>query len=189
MEGKEVVKRPNLDIAEPTEPPRRLSREDKLYATYAAVRNAHDLVYVEEMDSLYKREGVIYQPQSQRQLDDLITRASGDFGFRLLRKDYNEVIELAKIHCEAIERPSMGCIKISEGLFWDRERGEISRGPTQNTFFGLFNTRNETKHVVRIPPFTEQQEELFMSRYEQVKAELQRGEEVERYEFLKTSSL
>lgn len=104
-------------------------------------------------------------------------------------KDLTDSVEMVKILTKnEINDLSSDCIMVSNNLFWDKEHGEISRGSTAPVFYRLFDTSIETKHVVKVPSFTPEQEERLLERYEQVKAELQRGEEVERYEFLKTWS-
>ncbi len=170
----------------PQDAPKQVSKVDKLYAVYAKLRSAYNFIYVEGMREIYRLEGKVYQPQRERQLQDAITSSATHFGVRLLKKDYDDIIDLIKIHSETVESLDSSCIMISDNLFWDREHGEISRVPTAPVFYKLFNTSAETKHVVKIPEFTSEQEEKFWQRYEGVKEELTRGEEVERYEFLKT---
>lgn len=162
------------------------NKADKLYATYSQIMSEHNLVYVESIRELYCLEGNIYQKMSERKLRDLVTEASFKFQLRLLPNEYNDTIELMRIHSPMVEGLSRNCIMISDNLYWDRQMGEIIRKPSESVFYRLFDTDESTTKIVKIPPFTEEQEQIFWKRYEQVRSELERGEEVERYEFIKT---
>lgn len=104
-------------------------------------------------------------------------------------KDLKDAADMVRILTKnEVDDLRSDCIMISDNLYWDVEKGEVVRRPSGPVFHRLFDTTTETKHVVKIPSFTPEQEEAFLKRYKQVKAELQRGEEVERYEFLRTWS-
>lgn len=188
----EVIKRPDLeelslaaDFIKDAEATTQAKRE---WAIMSTVLGNNDIIY-----SHYTRQLFIKFPENKyyQSLDDyyekkLIMSAIAQSNSLIPASRMKDVIELVKTNANMVERPNTNCIMISENLFWDKENGEVIRNPNSPVFYRLFDTYKSTNKIVKIPPFTEEQEELFRTRYEQVKAELQRGEEVERYEFLKT---
>lgn len=188
----EVIKSPQGMVDEPVmaaSEVQKLRLEDKLMGVGRAVHTMYDIVRVNSIGEYYWKE---HEKSIYRHLDDhLVETWVRDFwctAYGAFKpKDISDGVNMVKLLTRhEVADMSMDCIMISDGLYWNRETGEILKRPSGPVFYRLFDTSVETKHVVRVSPFTEEQEESFLKRYEQVKAELQRGEEVERYEFLRT---
>lgn len=190
--GKEVIKTQDSTAETPALRPdevKKLRVEDKLMGAGQAVHAAYDIVRVNSVGEYYWKEHDqhLYRLLDDHQLEiwvrDFWRAAYGAFK----PKDITDGINMVKLLTEReVDSLSADCIMISDGLYWNKDKGEVVRTPSGPVFYRLFDTSVETKHVVRVEAFNSEQEESFLKRYEQVKAELQRGEEVERYEFLKT---
>lgn len=190
--GTEVMKSPSEGLLEEVFPEgeivKKPTKPQQLGMVIAKMLDFRDYLYVTEIDAIYckEKEESLYRSLSQRELTDNIRESMNEFGMFFSVKDFTDTINLMKIHLPAIKTLSTDCIMISERLFWDKVNGEVSDCPTAPVFYRLFDTEFETEHVVKVDPFTTEQETKLIERYEQVKGELERGEEIERYEFLKT---
>lgn len=190
MSGMEVELAPTGTVeASQTENPNRVSRQDKMMSAGEAVNHQFDIIRVNSIGEYYWKEHdqPIYQLLDDHTLRTWVKKFWLAAYGGLTPNDLIDGCEMVKILTEnEVDTLSLDNIMVSDNLYWDREQGELIRTPNAPVFFRLFDTTAETKHVVRVAPFTTEQEERLLERYEQVKAELQRGEEVERYEFLKT---
>lgn len=169
--------------------PDKISRQDKMMSAGVALHHQFDIIRANSVGEYYwkEHEGKIFQYLDEHRLRTWVRDFWLEAYGGLTPKDLTDGCEIVKILTkDEVENLSLDNIMISDNLYWDRENGEVVRTPNAPVFFRLFDTTVETKHVVKIPDFTKEQEERLLERYEQVKAELQRGEEVERYEFLKT---
>lgn len=190
--GSEVIKSPSeglLDVVFPegTVSPTP-SRPQQLGLLIAKMMDCRDYLYITGIDAIYckEKDDSLYRSLSQRELTDKINEAMSEFGMFLSPKDYSDTITLMRIHLPSLSSINSDCIMISERLFWDKVNGEIVDHPTAPVFYRLFDTEIETEHVVKVDPFTVEQEQKFLKRYEQVKKEISKGKEIERYDFLKT---
>lgn len=188
--GMEVIKAQLGTVDAPqTSSPEKVSRQDKMMSAGVAINHQFDIVRVNSIGEYYWKE---YNDKIYQQLDEHTLRTwvkkfwLATYG-GITPKDLTDGCEMVKILTEnEVSTLSVDNIMVSDNLYWDRDNGEVVRTPNAPVFFRLFDTEVETKHVVKIPNFTPEQEQRLLERYEQVKAELQRGEEIERYEFLKT---
>lgn len=192
MSGMEVIRRPDLEVAaalgEFVKEAVATKQTKEEWGIMGQALESNDILY-----SRYTRRLFMKSPDRKyyTYLDDydekqLVLSAMRQVNILISARRMKDVVELIKANAKMIEKPNTNCIMISDNLFWDKEEGEIVRNPTSEVFYRLFDIYEETTKIVRTPPFTEEQEKIFWERYEQVKAELQRGEEIERYEFLKT---
>lgn len=190
MEGMEVtLARTGTVEATETTNPNKVSRQDKMMSAGHAVNHQFDILRVNSIGEYYWKEHdqKIYQLLDDHTLRTWVKKFWIAAYGGLVPKDLTDGCEMVKILTDnEVDTLSLDNIMVSENLYWDKEHGELIRTPNGPVFFRLFSTTAETKHVVQVPPFTTEQEERLLERYEQVKAELQRGEEKERYEFLKT---
>lgn len=190
--GKEVMKSPSEGLLEEVFPEGEITskptKPQQLGMVIAKMLDFRDYLYVTEIDAIYckEKEEALYRSLSQRELTDNIRESMNEFGMFFSVKDFTDTINLMKIHIPAIESLNTDCVMVSNRLFWDRVNGEVIDYPTAPVFYRLFDTSTETKHVVKIPQFNEEQEKIFWERYEGVKDELGKGKEIERYKFLKT---
>lgn len=84
-----------------------------------------------------------------------------------------------------VEKIPKRYIMISENWFWDRDTAMLTQTPQSPVFYKLFDTKYETKHVVKVPPFTPAQEQVLLDTYNRVLEEINQGIETERFEPLK----
>lgn len=181
--GKEV------EQLEPKEVQDEKDQRKRWNKTAVLVRSEHEFIWVESTHQLYckDKEGVLYQPVEDRQLDrwvgEAVLRNYGAFSTR----DIDEVTKQLKlIVTEEISAPSLDCIMVTENIFWDRVNGELTRTPTGPVFYRLMSTKKATKHTPIIPKLTAGQEDALWNMYGKVKEELNKGEQYEeRFEPLK----
>lgn len=165
-----------------------LSGRAKLTLVSRAVHKAVPIIRVNSTGEYY------YQPDGQtlyRPLTDQTLRgwvrsfwraAFTDFSPR----DITDAIEVIKMDTEEeVENLDNGCIMVSENIFWDKEQGRLVKEPTAPVFYRLFDTTYPTKHVVKVAPFTPEQEDALWQRYYSTIQELEAHKEIERYECLK----
>lgn len=190
MSGMEVIKAQLGTVDAPTtSKPENVSRQDKMMSAGIAINHQFDIVRVNSIGEYYwkEKDAKIYQHLDEHTLQTWVKKFWLAAYGGLTPKDLTDGCEMVKILTEnEVDTLGLNNIMVSDNLYWDRENGEVARTPNAPVFFRLFDTEVETKHVVKIPNFTPEQEQRLLERYEQVKAELQRGEEIERYEFLKT---
>lgn len=152
-----------------------------------ALLQANDLLYERSSDSLYLKESnkTYYKRLDEYEERQLVLQGMRLSNIWLLKRQQDEVLGLIRQNAQAVVKVDSNCIMISENLYWDKKNGSISPVPTGPVFFRLFDnkpTDATSAKVLHLRPFTEEQEERFMAMYEQVKGELERGEEVERFE-------
>lgn len=135
----------------------------------------------------YQRQGEqLYRALDERDITDLIQEPMLKLGFFFSATEYRHIQELMRIYIPDIIQISKRFIMVSEHIFWDKEKGTLTDSASEPVFYKLFNTEVETKHVVKVPKFSTEQEERLWETYEQVKGEIERGEEIERFEPLRT---
>lgn len=101
-------------------------------------------------------------------------------------KEIKDATEVVKIMTEQeIDSVNSNYIYICDGLYWDKRKGELTDGPIGPVFYKLFDTDFPDRHTVRVTPFTKEQRQALLNRYEQVKKELEIGRFEQRYEFIK----
>lgn len=166
----------------------KMTKAQQLGLVIARMLDEKKYLYITELDALYAQAPgeSMYRSLSMRDLTDHIKAVMASFGLFFSPKEFNDTIALMKIHVPSIKALNSDCLMISEHLFWDKTKGEVVDTPTAPVFYRLFDTSIETKDIVKIPPFTPEQEQVFWKRYKQVKRELSQGREAERYDFLKT---
>lgn len=151
--------------------------------------DAFRYVWVKSTEQLYyKKEGeILFEPLEDRLLErwarKLFTGCYGEFCTR----DVEEVKKQVKMMVEEeIERPSSEILMVSEHIFWDKGNGELTPDPgDKGIFYRLMNTKEATKGIVKIPPFSPAQEKVLWDTYARVKGEIEKGVEEERFEPLK----
>lgn len=153
----------------------------------ARLREAKQVYYVQTDGEFYCQQtgSLIFDKLNERDLTDLIKEYMLKLGFWFSAKEFSDTIKLMKVHLDAITEVSKRFIMVSEHIFWDKQLGQLVESPSEACFYRLFDVKAETKHIVKIPPFNSEQEQRLWNMYEQVKGELERGEEVERFDPLK----
>lgn len=166
-----------------------MSAQDKMMAVALEVHRQYHIIRVNNIGEYYWRTDAdqVYHSLDSHLLSNWVRDAWLSAFGGITPKHLADGVEMVRILTkEEVSDLSLDCIMVSNNLFWDRERGEVSDHATSPVFYRLFDTTTETKHVVKIPDFTPKQEEIFLKRYRQVKKELENGEEIERYDFVKT---
>lgn len=175
------------EVAERVEDLAKGNQATKIWGVADQIVSYYDLVYEQVSDRLFIRhpDSPYYQGLDEYGEQQLAMRTALSFKLHFLPNQISDTIRLIKLNAPSVERVTTNCIMISEHLFWDKKNGKISLTPTDKIFRRLFDTSIETDKVVKVAPFTEEQEQRFLNMYEQVKRELERGEEIERFEPLK----
>lgn len=190
--GKEVILAQSGAIEVPTLTPEEIKeqhQEKRLMTVGFAPHHQFDIIRVNNIDAYYwkQRQEIVYRPLDKHTIEVWVRDLWLGLYGAMKPKDLTDGCEMVKILTKnEIDSLSVDCIMISDNLYWDKERGEIVNAPTAPVFYRLFDTTTETEKIIKVPPFTKEQEKIFLERYEQVRSELERGEEVERYDFLKT---
>lgn len=192
MLGKEVIKAQTGTVDVQTLIPEEIEKQNKeqrLMTVGMAPHHQFDIIRVNSINEFYwkEKDGVLFRPLDKHTLEVWVRDLWLGYYGAIKPKDLTDGCEMVKILTKnEVNDLSSDCIMISENLYWDKQLGEVVRTPSNLVFYRLFDTDAETDKIVKTPPFTPEQEEIFWKRYEEVRDELQRGEEVERYEFLKT---
>lgn len=146
-----------------------------------------NLLHIIDLDEYYyKPDGSplfrrIADSQLMKWARDLWVGAFGSF----TPKEIKDAVEVIKIMTEQeVDHINSNYLFICEGLYWDKQKGKLTEQPLGPVFYKLFDTDYPDRHTVRVEPFTKEQKETLVNRYNEVKQELQRGEFVQRYDFI-----
>lgn len=158
------------------------------YAWIAKMTHSRaNILHVMDLDEYYyKPDGSpLFKRLSENQLikwvRDMWVSAFASF----TPKEIKDATEVVKIMTEReVDSISSKYLFICEGLYWDKEKGELTDEPLGPVFYKLFDTDYPDRHTVKVAPFTKEQRGTLLNRYEQVKQELQRGQFVMRYDFI-----
>lgn len=164
------------------------SRSNKNVQVASMVVGATEMVVLRGSEEVYIREEgtSLYRPLDEDDLREMVWRTWFSSYGSFLPSDIDAAVRTVKMLIpRRISNMSRRVIQISNNLFWDRETGMVSNAPSEPVFFRLFDTKYETKHVVKIPEWGEKEEQIFMDTYNQVLEEINNGVEVERFEPLK----
>lgn len=191
--GLEVIKRPSLsdqlvNLGNSIDSAKAQDAAKRQWIIMMSVLDSNNLLYSHYTNELFIKQDEIqyYTALDQYYEKKLVISSMLKHNILIPNGQIKDVIELVKANAKMIEKPNTDCIMISENLYWDKQIGEVVRTPSTPVFYRLFDSSAGDDKIAYIPPFTEEQEKIFWDRYEQVRGELERGEEVERYEFLKT---
>lgn len=86
---------------------------------------------------------------------------------------------------DEVEDMDTGVFQVSEYSFWSTEDGELTRKLPGRCFHKLFDTKVEDKHVVKVEPFSKEQDSKMWRTYEEVLGQLNNGVFEERFNFIK----
>ena len=164
-------------------------KADKYAMTNAAIRQNFDIVRVNSNSSYYYKPvgDAVYERLDDHTLDTMV-RDVYLAGFGSAEpKELKDAAEMVKrLTMEELDEINDDLWYIAGESYWDVKTGELTKNPKGRCLRRLFNTRYSDKHVVKIPGFTNEQEEKMWDVYEEVKRQLEAGEFEERYEFIKT---
>lgn len=109
---------------------------------------------------------------------------TGAFG-AFTPRDIKDAIEVVKIMTEQeVDSVNSNYIYVCDGLYWDKQKGQLTEAALGPVFYRLFDTDYPDRHTVRVAPFSSEQRQTLLNRYEQVKSELESGIFEQRYDFI-----
>lgn len=189
----EVIKRPSLNdqlvnLGNSIESVKAQDSAKRQWIITLSILDSNNLIYSHYTNELYLKQDSeqVYQALDPYYEKQLVINSMLKHNILIPTGQIKDVIELVKANARMIEKPNTDCIMISDNLYWDKQSGEVVRNQSAPVFYRLFDSSPGDDKLAYIAPFTEEQEKIFWDRYEQVRNELERGEEVERYDFLKT---
>lgn len=165
------------------------SKQARYATANTIIRQLFDIIRVNSNRSYYYKEkgSALYVRLTDHKLTNLVRDIYLHCGGAIDPKELKDAVETVKIMTmDEREELNNDLWMITDKSFWDMKKGELTKSPSDDCFRLLFNTRYTDKHVVKIPPFTSEQEQKMWDVYEDVKSQLERGEFEERYEFIKT---
>lgn len=146
-----------------------------------------NMLHVMNLDEYYYKpdDSPLFKKLSDNQLvkwvRDMWTGAFASF----TPKEIKDATEVVKIMTEKeVDSINSNYIYICEGLYWDKQRGQLTEEPLGPVFYKLFDTDYADRHTVKVAPFTAEQKQTLLDRYEQVKDELEHRKFVQRYDFI-----
>lgn len=195
MDGKEVMVNLTLDEAAALQKQRagelqKLPMGAKYQMTSQDIHRRYDIIRVNGNGGIYyyrKPGGTTYELLDDHTLDIWVRDTFiQNFGVAEPR----HLVECAKMvkimTMNELDDIDNGIIQVSSWSFWDRDAGALVDHTDKPSFRRLFNTKYEDKHVVKVSPFTKEQDAHMHEVYHQVLNELNNGEMNERYDFIKT---
>lgn len=153
------------------------------------LRSRYDIVRVNSNNTYYykSKDDAVFERLADHKLTTMVRDVYLSCGGAIDPKELKDAVETVKIMTmEEVDDLNNDLWYITETSFWDTKRGELTRSPEGYCFRKLFNTKYADKHVVKVPQFTEEQDDKMWDTYNKVLAELNNGKFEEHYEFIKT---
>lgn len=146
-----------------------------------------NILHIMDLDEYYYKpdDSPLFKRLSDNQLvkwvRDMWVGAFGSF----TPKELKDATEVVKIMTEKeADSINSNYMYICDGLYWDKQKGELTEEAVGPVFYKLFDTDYPDRHTVKVAPFTREQRQTLIDRYDQVKDELSRGKVVHRYDFI-----
>lgn len=159
------------------------------YAWVAKMTHSRvNMLHVRDLDEYY------YKPQDsplfQRLTDNTMVRWVRDMWVGVFAsftpKEIKDAVEVVKIMTEKeVDSVNSNYIYICENLYWDKQKGCLTDEPLGPVFYKLFDTDYPDRHTIKVAPFSPEQKQTLLDRYEEVKKELSLGVFKQRYDFIK----
>ncbi len=147
-----------------------------------------NLLHIKDLDSYYWQppQSPIFKCLEDSQLvkwvRDIWTSSFGAF----TPKELEDGMKVTKIMTEnEVDSINSDYIYVCDDVYWDKKKGQLTKSAPKPVFYRLFDTSYPNRHTVKVEPFTTEQRETLLNRYEEVKQELMSRKFVERYEFIK----
>lgn len=142
------------------------------------VANLDEYYYKPEGCPLFRR---LDDNKLLRWVRDMWTSAFASF----TPKEIKDAVEVVKIMTEQeVDSINSDYVYVCEGLYWDKQKGQLTDSPVGPVFYKLFDTDFPDRHTIKVAPFSDQQKQTLLDRYEQVKHELTEKRFEMRYEFI-----
>lgn len=199
MEGTSVALRgyqagfENLTATSPVEmtiDPTNVKEVDKQMYVTVALRNQFNFIRVLSQNVIYYRpqDKWTYRLLDRPTLIGLVKSAYLSMFHKCEAKKIRECADTVEMLVdEEVEDVNTGVIEITEQLFFDFDTGDLTVEPKKPCFRKLFDTKYESKHVVKIPPLTKEQESTLRSVYNECLRKYDQGDfSEERIECVKT---
>lgn len=158
------------------------------YAWIAQMTHSRvNMLHIADLDEYYyKPEG---SPLFKRLTDNQILRWVRDMWTSAFAsftpKEIKDAVEVVKIMTDKeVDSINSNYIYVCEGLYWDKREGKLTDEPVGPVFYKLFDTDFPDRHTVKVAPFTSEQRQTLLDRYEDVKLKLEKGRYKNRYEFI-----
>lgn len=180
-----------LEIPEGT-PFSKIKKSDRPLMVSMGVHKQYDIIKVNHPESFWykEHEDFTYTPLQ----DSLIQNWARDNYLRVFGvaepKDIKATAEMIKImttnELDKIDRNWVEVVK--NRAYWSNETSTLEEQPDGPCFFRLFDTSVGSKHIVKIPAFTEEQTKRLYESYQENLAKVEDGSAFkdEPYEFITT---
>lgn len=165
------------------------SKSDRYMAINGVLRQQYDIVRVNANGTYYYKipEESVYERLTDHRLNIIVRDIYLRGGWTVDAKEIKEASDTIKMMTmNEVDDLNNDTWCVTPNVFWDTNLGKLTNEPSGYCFRKLFNTKYPDKHVVKIPEFSEAQEQKMMDTYEEVLEQLNDGVFEEKYDFIRT---
>lgn len=144
-------------------------KPNRMAAVNQAVIFKYDLLRVKSSNKFYykKRGTNTYELLDDHTLENIVRDVYLWGHINFTPKDLTDTVNMVKIlNMNEVDEIKMNWVEITPNMYWNVQDGRIETKPSTPCFHRLFNTKYPDKHVVKVGPFSDENERLLMQSYD-----------------------
>lgn len=170
----------------------KIKKSDRPLMIALGIQGQYDIIKILHPLSFWykKHEDFTYSPLPDEQIQnwarDHYLQLFGTAEVKDVRNTAEMIRIMTRDEIDKIDRTWIEVVK--NKIYWNCETGELKDEPNAPCFWRLFDTSVEGKHAVKVPAFTEDEQQALWDKYYSTISALEKGREMnyEPYQFITT---